>query len=255
MYAGPPCRVSETSFISQRLHGRARAPASRLEYLKGSPLQKSNRLECGTIHDQFEVPLKFFLPESPLSASAEFSRIDTRKHQSFSNCCTEFCLSASEKLWLVLHLRSQGSGFASRNRISGKRIVRSNNCIVVMFVRGGHQLSGARLLLATLLTEFEYFAPSGRKFMYRVWLVCPAGNTGTPLRGIVPAFLPTKDVTAFWDCSNDCIHEHRFISLVVWFGSPTFKDLASLLATDFLENGLMRSKNCMVVMCLHKRHP
>ena len=62
MYAGPPCRVSETSFISQRLHGRARAPASRLEYLKGSPLQKSNRLECGTIHDQFEVPLKFFLP-------------------------------------------------------------------------------------------------------------------------------------------------------------------------------------------------
>jgi len=163
MYAGPPCRVSETSFISQRLHGRARAPASRLEYLKGSPLQKSNRLECGTIHDQFEVPLKFFLPESPLSASAEFSRIDTRKLQSFSNCCTEFCLSASEKLWLVLHLRSQGSGFASRIRISGKWIVRSKNCIVVMFVRGGHQLSGARRLLATLLTEFEYFAPSGRK--------------------------------------------------------------------------------------------
>ena len=97
MYAGPPCRVSETSFISQRLHGRARAPASRLEYLKGSPLQKSNRLECGTIHDQFEVPLKFFLPESPLSASAEFSRIDTRKLRSFSNCCTEFSSYRFEK--------------------------------------------------------------------------------------------------------------------------------------------------------------
>ena len=28
-------------------------------------------------------------------------------------------------------------------------------------------------------------------------LVCPVGNTGTPLRGIVPAFLPTKEMAAF----------------------------------------------------------
>ena len=39
----------------------------------------------------------------------------------------------------------------------------STNCIVVMCLRGGHQLPGARLLFATLLTEFEYFALSGRK--------------------------------------------------------------------------------------------
>ena len=103
--------------------------------------------------------------------------------------------------------------------------MRSKNCIVVMCLRGGHQLSGARLLFATLLTEFEYFALSGRKFCivfaclsrWEHWHSAARNSTWQ-----LPAFLPTKDVAAFCDCSNDCIPEYRFISPVVWFGSSTF---------------------------------
>ena len=149
MYAGPPCRVSETSFISQRLHGRARAPASRLEYLKGSPLQKSNRLECGTIHDQFEVPLKFFLP----------CRLG--RHP----CPTLDCWLHNREALYLSHLPHTQPWPISR------------------FFASSHTGSYPMPLFPCLLC----------------FSVCLMGNTGAHQRGIVPMFLPPKDVIEFCD--------------------------------------------------------